>query len=116
MSTGELNGSELSVKILTDTVKTLTQQVDKQLPPFYEKSFTSDEFTLFYTGLPNITIVKAIFEHVSKELPVNSDTKLALFQKFISVLIKFRSNTANEDLRMVSIFFALLYPEGCLSG
>ena len=91
----KLNASELSI---TDTVKTLTQQADQQLPPFCERSFTSDEFTIFYTGLPNITIVKAIFEHVSKGLPASSDTKLTLFQEFICVLVKLRTNTANEDL------------------
>ena len=94
----KLNASELSVQTLTDTVKTLAQKVDEQLPPFCEKSFTSNDFTVFYTGLPNITIVKAIFEHVSKGLPVSSDTKLTPFQEFICVLIKLRTNTANEDL------------------
>ena len=105
--------SELSI---TDTVKTLTQQVDQQLPPFREKSFTSDEFSIFYTGLPNITIVKAIFEHVSKGLPASSDTKLTLFQEFVCVLVKLRTNTANEDLSYCFNVSCLLYPEFCLSG
>jgi len=94
----KLNASEFSLQALKDTVKTLTQQVDEQLPLFCEKSFTSDEFTVFYTGLPNITIVKAIFEHVSKRLPISGDTKFTLFQEFICVLIKLKTNAANEEL------------------
>jgi len=48
------------------TIQTLSQKLNENLPPFCEDSFTSDEFTMFYTGIPNINIVKSIFEHVSK--------------------------------------------------
>lgn len=93
------------LKILQDkldsseiTIQTLSQKLNENLPPFCEDSFTSDEFTMFYTGLPNINIVKSIFEHVSKGLEANADKKLTLFQEFICVLMKLRTNTANEDL------------------
>ena len=78
-----------------ETVEKLTLQVTKQLPPFSEESFVSDEQTQFYTGLPNI---KIIFEHVSKGLPSDGVTKLSQFQEFVCVLVKLRTNAANEDL------------------
>ena len=43
-------------------------------------------------------MVKIIFEHVSKGLSSDGVTKLTQFQEFVSVLVKLRTNTANEDL------------------
>ena len=43
-------------------------------------------------------MVKIIFEHVSKGLPSDGVTKLSQFQEFVSVLVKLRTNAANEDL------------------
>lgn len=93
----KLDASQVTIQTLTDSVYVLTQQVNKHIPAFCEKNFSSDEFTIFYTGLPNISIVKTIFEHVSKGLSISSDTKLTLFQEFICVLIELRTNSANED-------------------
>jgi len=81
-----------------ETVEKLTLQVSKQIPPFSEEIFVSDEQTQFYTGLPNITMIKIIFEHVSKSLPSDGVTKLSQFQEYVCVLVKLRTNAANEDL------------------
>ena len=81
-----------------ETVEKLTLQVSKQLPPFSEESFVSDEQIQFYTGLPNIKIVKVVFEHVSRGLASDSGTKLSQFQEFLCVLVKLRTNAAIEDL------------------
>ena len=45
----------------------LTQQLSVHLLPFCEESFKSDDFTRFYTGLPNITIAKCIFQCVRQK-------------------------------------------------
>ena len=80
-----------------DQVLTLTKQIELQIP-FCEESFANDDFTKFYTGLPNIKVVKAVFEHVSKMLPASGITKLSPFQEFICVLLKLRLNSPIEDL------------------
>ena len=51
----------------------------------------------FYTGLPNITIVKCIFEHSSKGLSQEGGNKLALF-KNLCILMKLRTNAVINDL------------------
>ena len=71
----------------------------KQNPgPFCEESLVNDDFTKFYTDLPNVKVVKAIFEHVSKKLPTDGITKLSAFQEFMCVLLKLRLNSPIEDL------------------
>ena len=50
----------------------------KAVAPFSEEDFKSDEFIRFYTGLPNVGILKATFEHVHNTLPGKQSTKLTL--------------------------------------
>ena len=70
----------------------------KTFTAFSEEDFKSDEFTRFYTGLPNIGILKATFEHVHKTLPAERSTKLTPFQEFVCTMIKLSLNTPIEDL------------------
>ena len=90
----KINGLEKELAESKDQVLTLTKQIELQIP-FCEENFASDDFTKFYTGLPNI---KAVFEHVSKMLPTSGITKLSPFQEFICVLLKLRLNSLIEDL------------------
>ena len=57
----------------------------KGLPPFCDQDFKSDEFTQFYTGLLNIGMIKATFEHVHKILLAERSTKLTPFQEFVYI-------------------------------
>ena len=79
-------------------IQLLQCELEKHVPPFCEEYFINDEFTQFYTGLPNIKIVKAVFEHVYKTLPGERATKLSAFQEFICTLLKLRLNSPLEDL------------------
>ena len=83
-------------KELREALQTVQQLKDelalKGLPPFCEEDFKSDEFTRLYTGLPNIGMVKATFEHVYKTLPAERTTKLTPFQEFVCTLIKLSIN------------------------
>jgi len=79
-----------------DKVDTLTKQLDDHLPPFCEKTFISDEYTLLHTGLPNFKLLKAIFDHVAKGLPADGASKLSHFQEFMCVMLKLRMNLPNE--------------------
>lgn len=66
--------------------------------PFCEESLENDDTTKFNTGLSFLKVVKAVFEHVSKILPLDMITKLSPFQEFMCVLIKLRLNSLIEDL------------------
>ena len=67
---------------------------------FTEECLVDDDFVKVHTGLPNAKVVKAVFEHVSKTLPLPSDgvTKLSPFQEFMCILLKLRMNTSHEYL------------------
>ena len=84
----------------TKTIDELSEQVTAgtPLPPFCEKSFVSDDFTLTHTGLPNFKVLKAIFNHVSKTLPSDGVTKLSHFQEFVCVLLKLKTDLPNKLL------------------
>jgi len=77
-------------------VESLTKQLNDHLPPFCEQSFVSDEYTLFHTGLPNFKLLKAVFDHIAKNLPTDGGSKLSHFQEFICVMSKFRINLPIE--------------------
>ena len=72
--------------------------VAKALTEVSEEYFKSNEFTRFYTGLPNIGMLKATFEHVHKTLPAERSTKLTPFQEFVRTMVKLSVNTPIEDL------------------
>ena len=74
-----------------DQIVILQEQITKYLP-FNEESLENDDTTKFYTGLPNLKVVKTVFEHVSKTLPLDKITKLTPFQEFMCVLVKLRLN------------------------
>ena len=70
----------------------------KAVAPFSEEDFKSDEFTRFYTGLPNVGMLKATFEHVHNILPAERGTKLTPFQEFVCAMIKLSISIPIEDL------------------
>lgn len=70
----------------------------KAVAPFIEEDFKSDEFTRFYTGLPNVGMLKTTFEHVHNTLPAERSTKLTPFQEFVCTMIKLSINIPIEDL------------------
>ena len=63
---------------------------------FTEECLVDDDFVKVHNGLPNAKLVKAVFKHVSKTLPLPSDgaKKLSPFQEFMCTLLKLRMNTA----------------------
>jgi len=98
-STSELEVVRKELAAAQQTVEQLKAELAlKGLPPFCEEDFKSDGFTQFYTGLPNIGMVKATFEHVQKTLPAERSTKLTPFQEFVCTLIKLSINSPIQDL------------------
>ena len=84
------------IEDLEQTVQNLTMKIRQ--PPFSEQTFVSDDHVKFYTGLPNITILKAVFNHVLPAVSVSDSSKLMPFQEYIAVLVRFRLNSNHQDL------------------
>ena len=75
---------------------TLTTEINKLT--FTDQCLVDDDFVKLHTGLLNAKVVNAVFEHVSKTLPLDGVTKLSPFQEFMCVLLKLRMNTSHEYL------------------
>ena len=80
------------------TIENLSAKLKLQLPPFSEESLKDDESVVFYTGLPNIKVLRAIFDHVVKTMPMEGTCKLVPFQQFMCTLLKLRLNSSLQDL------------------
>ena len=80
-----------------NTIKDLTV---KLADTFSEDSFQNDDHVKFYTGLPNMKVLKAVFNHVVKSVPISTTnlTKLTPFQEFVTTLVKLRLNCHVQDL------------------
>ena len=94
-----------------DEIATLKKELQKchekiqelselHLPPFCEESLKDDNTVSFYTGLPNLKVLKAIFNHVCITLPGerSAQCKLTKFQQFMVVMLKLRINPPLVDL------------------
>ena len=66
-----------------------------------EKFLDSPKKVCYYTGLPSIEILEAVFEFVSPHVP-NTRSPTPPFQQFLLVLMKLRLNVDNE---LLSTFF-----------
>ena len=82
-------------QVIRDLTARLTQRV-----AFSEASFENDETVKFYTGLPNLVVLKAVFAFVQKSVPSSelSTNKLSSFQEFVATLVKLRLNSQVQDL------------------
>lgn len=81
-------------------IQELSSKLKQHLPPFSEESLKDDSSVNFYTGLPNLKILKAIFDHVCITLPSErtSQCKLTKFQECMLVKLKLRLSNPVVDL------------------
>jgi len=71
----------------------LSLQIKQISTPFAsEEMLYNDKEVVLLTGLPNFKILKALFDHVVKTMPVEGTGKLSLFQQFTCYLMKLRLN------------------------
>ena len=104
--TGDLSKIEASTQMESEYIKELEQlrltvkdlMMRVSPPPFSEETFTTDESVKFYTGLPNVKVLKAIYTHVLQAIAVNGRMKLKPFQEFICVIMKLYLNCPMQDL------------------
>ena len=83
----KIDGQAKLIEQLQQTIQNITMKIK---PPFSEQTFVSDDYVMFYTGLTNITILKAVFDHVLPAVSVYDSSKLIPFQEYVTVLMKFR--------------------------
>ena len=85
------------LNICHSLIESLSARLEHHLPSFCEASL-KDESSV--TGLPNMSILKSIFNHVCGTLPTEgtSKCKLTNFQEFMLVLLKLRLNSPVLDL------------------
>ena len=58
----------------------------------------NNEKVLFYTGLPNVNVLKTVFCFVSEDIVENKRAVLSQFQEFILTLMRLRLNLTINDL------------------
>ncbi len=79
---------DCQVKIIEDLQQTVQNLTMIRPLPFSEQTFKSDECVNFYTGLPNLIILKTVFEHVMPAISLSESSKLMPFQEYVAVLIR----------------------------
>ena len=88
----------------TDTHLSICQSTStstRHQAAMFNQECLSNDAVKFYTGLPNLQVLNAVFKHVAVAvvkpgLPVR--TKLTPFQEFMLVMLKLRLNSQNKDL------------------
>ena len=61
------------------TINQLSVQLKEHLSPFCEESFRDESSVFCHTGLAIFKVLKVIFDHVFKTLPVECASKLTSF-------------------------------------
>ena len=107
----EIDGLRKELIVCHSTINNTSLKLRQLLPPFCEESLDSDERVQFYTGLPNIKILKAVYDHVVETLTMEGNSKLSSFQQFMCTILKLRLNSPIQDLAFVSMFLQQLFPE-----
>ena len=99
-----LNIAECSTQTLQTKTRDSTTQTEefdymfKTPKPFFDREdMLEDEKVLFYTGLPTLKLLDAVYEHVAPHVTRRSLT-LTKYQELVLALIKLRLNVPYQDL------------------
>ena len=112
--TSELDGIATQTDVISVSIDAMTKELDHcnhmirnlsgkltRCIEFSKISLKDDDMVRFYTGLPNLAILKAVFTFVQKALPCSgqSTSKLSSFQEFVATLVKPRLKSQVQDLK-----------------
>ena len=94
-----MDGTREELACCRQVIRYLTARLTQRVT-FSEASFENDETVKFYTGLPNLMVLKAVFAFVQTSVPSSelSTNKLSSFQEFVATLVKLRLNSQVQDL------------------
>jgi len=93
----ELAACYSKIKKLSDEIVILKQHVCLVVP-FNEQSLVGDTCVQFYTGLPNLHIVKAVFDQVHKNNARRKSHQAVFLSRIYVCLLKLRLNSPLQDL------------------
>ena len=80
-------------------IEDLRSRLSQQKPAeFSEEYFVDSDVAQFYSGLPTLKVMKAVYELVRKAATVSDGCKLSGFQQFMAALIKLRLNCPLQDI------------------
>ena len=86
---------------VTNSAKARLESMVDALSPrvLNELTITNDERKIqYYTGLPSLSVLRAVFNITAKDLPADDTHACILFEQFLITLIKLRLNLGDQDL------------------
>ena len=86
---------------VTNSAKARLESMVNALSPrvLSELTITNDERKIqYYTGLPSLSVLRAVFNITTKDLPADDIHACTLFEQFLITLIKLRLNLGDQDL------------------
>ena len=86
---------------ITNSAKARLESMVDALSPrvLNELMITNDERKIhYYTGLPSLTVLHAVFNVTAKDLPTDDTHACTLSEQFMITLIKLRLNLGDQDL------------------
>ena len=79
-------------------ISDLTSQLSGHKATFSEEYLATDDIVRFYTGLPNLKVLNAVFDLVKKCVSMHDKSKLTSFQEFMVTMANLRLNCPLQDL------------------
>ena len=106
---------------VTNSAKARLESMVDALSPrvLNELTITNDERKIqYYTGLPTLSVLRAVFDITAKDLPADNTHACTLFEQFLITLIKLRLNLGDQDLAYYrfAISVNLVYQDTLPSG
>ena len=80
-----------------EDISYLNCQLSGHKATFSEEYLANDDIGSFYTALPNLKVLKAVFDLVRKCVSHTERSKLIAFQEFMATMAKLRLNCPLQD-------------------
>ena len=94
----ELDETKQELDRSKEDISDLNRQLSGHKATFSEEYLANDDIVRFYTGLPNLKVVKTVFDLMRKCVSHTERSKLTTFQEFMATMAKLRLNCPLQDL------------------
>ncbi|WAR11745.1 hypothetical protein MAR_025925 [Mya arenaria] len=107
MESGTSTQTDIDKNLLTaiESELQVLQKENREMKAMLEEKKLDESFfrndsakVKYYTGLPDFTVLQALYHYVEPDITLTHKSALNKFQKLIIVLMKLRLNTSNLDL------------------